>query len=84
MLLASASFEHCREAAVRGFSAFFSAGAIFGTGAAFAAGEAVVGVVVCANAGLKNSSDAMAVAAAREENVFMIVPRVEDEPTIPA
>src|SRR4051812_44372609 len=80
MPFASASFEHCREAAVRGFSAFFSAGAIFGTGAAFAAGGCVAGGVVCANAEPKSSSDATAVAAAREENVVMTVPRVEREP----
>jgi hypothetical protein len=82
--LASASFEHCSEAAVRGFSAFFSAGAIFGTGAVFAAGAGVAGVAVCAKAELMSSKDATAVAAAREENVIMTVPRVEDEHTVAA
>src|SRR6202140_5326577 len=43
--LASASFEHSSEAAVRaGFSAFLSAGAIFGAGVA--AGAGVAGAVV--------------------------------------
>jgi hypothetical protein len=79
--LASASFEHCSEAAVRGASAFFSAAA-FGAGAVFAAGAA--GVVVCANAELTSNKDAIAVAAAREENVIMTVPRVEDEHTVAA
>src|ERR1700686_3140166 len=68
--LASASFEHSSEAAVRaGFSAFFSAGAIFGAGVA--AGAGVAGAVVCANAELIRSRDAKAVAAAREEIVIM-------------
>jgi predicted naringenin-chalcone synthase len=79
--LASASFEHCSEAAVRGASAFFSAAA-FGAGAVFATGAA--GVVVCANAELASNKDAIAVAAAREENVIMTVPRVEDEHTVAA
>ena len=81
-LLASASFEHCSEAAVRGFSAFFSAA--FGAGAVFAAGAGVAGAVVCAKAELMSSSDAIAVAAAREENVIMTVPRVEDAHTVAA
>src|SRR3954465_9579017 len=72
--LASASFEHCSEAAVRGASAFFSAAA-FGAGAVFAVGAGVAGVVVCANAELASNKDAIAVAAAREENVIMTVPR---------
>src|SRR3954464_14363842 len=76
--LASASFEHCSEAAVRGFSAFFSVVA-FGAGAVFAAGAGVAGAVVCANAELASNKDAIAVAATREENVIMTVPRVEDE-----
>src|SRR5450755_1955315 len=50
--LVSASFEHPREAAVRGFSAFFSAGAIF------VAGAGVAGAVACANAELIRSRDA--------------------------
>jgi hypothetical protein len=79
--LASASFEHCSEAAVRGFSAFFSVAA-FGAGAVFAAGAGVAGVVVCANAELMSNKDAIAVAATREENVIMTVPRVEDEHTV--
>src|SRR5258705_12796415 len=81
--LASASFEHCSEAAVRGFSAFFSAAA-FGAGAVFAAGAGVAGAVVCANAELMSNSDAIAVAAAREEKVIMTVPRVEAERRVAA
>src|SRR3977135_3642434 len=77
--LVSASFEHSSEAAVRGFSAFFSAGAILsggaafaaGAGAVFAAGAGVAGVVVCANAELIRSREANAVAAAREDRVIM-------------
>ena len=65
--LASASFEHSSEAAVRGFSAFFSAGAIFGAGA----GAGVAGAVVWANAELTSSMDAKAVAATREEIVVI-------------
>src|SRR5450755_4590023 len=61
--LVSASFEHSREASVRGFSAFFSAGAIFVAGAG--------GAVACANAELIRSRDAKAVAAAREDIVIM-------------
>src|SRR5438876_11054236 len=67
--LASASFEHSSEAAVRGFSAFFSAGAIFGAGVV--AGAGVVGAVVCANAEPISSRDAKAVAATREEIVVI-------------
>src|SRR5258708_33765188 len=67
--LASGSFEHSSEAAVRGFSAFFSAGAIFGAGVA--AGAGVAGAVVCANAELTSSRDAKAVAATREEIVVI-------------
>src|SRR5258706_1302895 len=64
--LASASFEHSSEAAVRaGFSAFFSAGAIFGAGVA--AGAGVAGAVVCANAELTSSRDPKAVAATPAE-----------------
>jgi hypothetical protein len=65
MLLASASFEHSRDAAVRGFSAFFSAGAVF------VAGAGVAGAVDCANAELIKSRDANAVAIAREDIVIM-------------
>src|SRR5947209_19702604 len=43
--LASASLEHCSDAAVRGFSVFLTAGAIAGAGAVFAAGAGVAGVV---------------------------------------
>jgi hypothetical protein len=68
--LASASFEHSSEAAVRGFSAFFAAGAVFVAG-----GEA--GVVVCANAELIKNSEAKAVAAMREERFVMGSPQVE-------
>src|SRR6202795_2206479 len=71
--LVSASFEHSRDAAVRGFSAFFSAGA------AFAAGAGVAGVVVCANAEPIRSSDAKAIAATRVDMVIMGAPRVEEE-----
>src|SRR6478609_11963037 len=68
--LASASFEHSSEAAVRaGFSAFFSAGAIFGAGVA--AGAGVAGAVVCANAELTSNRDAKAVAATRDEIVVI-------------
>jgi hypothetical protein len=66
--LASASFEHSSDAAVRGFSALFAAGA------AFAAGAVVAGEVVCANAELIRNSDAMAVAATREDIVIMVTP----------
>src|SRR4051812_31184881 len=69
--LASACLEHSRDAVVRGFSAFFSAGAIFAGGAP--------GAVVCANAKLIKSRDAMAVAAAREDIVFMGGPRVNED-----
>src|SRR5437879_10468475 len=51
--LVSASLEHSSDAAVRGFAAFFSAGAILVVGAG-AAG------VVCANAELISSRDARA------------------------
>jgi hypothetical protein len=70
--LVSASFEHSSEAAVRGFSAFFSAGAIL------VAGAGVAGAVVCANAVLIRNRDAKAVAAAREDIVIMEAPRVEE------
>ena len=59
-------------------------GAAFGAGAVFAAGAGVAGVVVCANAELMSSSDATAVAAAREEKVIMTVPRVEEGRTVAA
>src|SRR5258705_8185121 len=68
--LASACFEHSSEAAVRGFSAFFSAGAIFGAGVA-AGAAGVAGAVVWANAELTSSKDAKAVAARREEIVII-------------
>jgi hypothetical protein len=61
--LVSASVEHSREAAVRGFSAF--------AGAIFVAGAGVAGAVACANAELIRSRDAKAVAAAREDIVIM-------------
>src|SRR5947209_7933407 len=63
--LVSASFEHSSDAAVRGFSAFFSAGA------AFVAGAGVAGAVVWAKAELIKSKDAKTVAAAREDRVIM-------------
>src|SRR6202171_4349256 len=63
--LVSASVEHSSDAAVRGFSAFLSAGAIF------AAVAGVAGAVVCANAGLIRSREAKAGGAAREEIVIM-------------
>jgi hypothetical protein len=62
--LASASFEHSSEAAVRGFSIFFSA---FALGAAAGAG-------VCANAGPTRNRDTTASAAAREVIVIMGAP----------
>src|SRR3981081_4171020 len=61
--LVSASFEHSREAVVRGFSVF--------AGAIFVAGAGVAGAVVCANAELIRSRDAKAVATAREDMVIM-------------
>src|SRR6266478_1968412 len=61
--LASASFEHSREAAVRGFSAFFSAGALVSVLGA----SVLAGAVVCADAEPISSSAATAVAVAREE-----------------
>src|SRR5438874_6243771 len=65
--LASASFEHSSEAAVRGFSAFFSAGALVS-----ALGASVLaGAVVCADAEPISSSEAMAVAVARAEIFVM-------------
>jgi hypothetical protein len=73
--LVSASFEHSSDAVVRGFAAFFSAGAI---GAVFAAGAGVAGAVACANAEPISSRDAKAAAAAREEIFIMGAPRVED------
>src|ERR1700737_305528 len=73
--LVSASFEHSSDAGVRGFAAFFSAGAI---GAVFAAGAGVAGAVACANAEPISSRDAKAAAAAREEIFIMGAPRVED------
>jgi hypothetical protein len=73
-LLPSASFEHSRDAAVRGgLSAFFSAGA------AFVAGAGVAGAAVCANAELIRNRDATAAAAAREDIVIMGTPRIEEE-----
>src|SRR5260221_13305310 len=48
--LASASFEHSREAAVRGFSAFFSAGALVSAlGASVLAGAPVCAVAETIN-----------------------------------
>src|SRR5260221_10687304 len=65
--LASASFEHSSEAAVRGFAAFFSAGALVSAlGASVLAGAAV-----CADAKPISSSEAMAVAVTREEIFVM-------------
>src|SRR6476620_5022461 len=73
-LLPSASLEHSSEAAVRGFTVFFSTGAILGAGVAAGAG-----VAVCAKAELISSSDAQAVATAREDRVIMGAPQVEEE-----
>src|SRR4030081_3444487 len=75
--LVSASFEHSSEAGVRGFSAFFSAGAIL------VAGAGVAGAVVCAKAVLIRKRDAKAVAAAREVIVIMGAPRVEEVSNFP-
>jgi hypothetical protein len=69
--LASASFEHSSEAAVRGFAAFFS------VVAAFAAGAGEAGGVVWAKAEPIKSRDAKAVAATREDKVVIGSPRVE-------
>src|SRR5207244_1210849 len=65
--LASACLEHSSDAAVRGFSAFFSAGAAV----VFAAGAGVAGAVACAKAEPINSREAKAVAIAREDIVLM-------------
>jgi hypothetical protein len=64
--LVSASFEHSSDAALRGFSAFFSAGAIFGAGVAAGAGA-----VVCADTELIRNREAMAATAAREDIVII-------------
>src|SRR5258705_12614441 len=64
--LASACFEHSSEAAVRGFSAFFSAGAIFGAGVA-AGAAGVAGAVVFRHAGLTRRTDPDAGAAPRAD-----------------
>src|ERR1700688_4077942 len=63
--LVSASFEHSSEAAERGFSAFFSAGAIL------VAGAGAAGVVVCADTELIRNREAMAATAAREDIVII-------------
>src|SRR3954453_9590621 len=65
--LASASFEHSSEAAVRGFSAFFSVGALVSV--LVAAGLA--GAVVCADAALISRGEATAVAVASQEILVM-------------
>src|SRR3954470_24427256 len=71
--LASASFEHSSEAAVRGFSAFFSAGALVSDlGASVLAGAAV-----CAEAAPISSSEATAVAVAKAEILIMGLPRLK-------
>jgi hypothetical protein len=72
--LASASLEHSIEAALRGLSAFFAAGAVV------AAGVSVLsaGAGVCANAALIRSREAKAVATAREDIGIMAAPRVEE------
>src|SRR5579871_277800 len=68
--LASASFEHSSEAAVRGFSAFFSV----------AAGAAAGAVEVCAKAAPANRSEAASARpAARVEIVIMETPRENRE-----
>src|SRR3954468_3642519 len=65
--LASASFEHSSEAAVRGFSAFFSAGAL----ASVLVASVLAGAVVCADAAPISRRETTAVAVAREE-IFVI------------
>ena len=60
--LASASFEHSSEAEVRGFSAFFSAGAF----ASVLVASVLAGAVVCADAAPISRREATAVAVARE------------------
>jgi hypothetical protein len=70
MSLASACFEHSIDAALRGFSAFFSVAA--------GAAESLLAAGVCASTGLANSSrDAKAAVAAREDIVIMGAPRVK-------
>src|SRR5436190_31176 len=64
--LASASFEHSSEAAVRGFSAFFSAGAF----ASVLVASVLAGAVVCADAAPINRRET-AVAVAREDIFVM-------------
>src|SRR5438034_7177489 len=64
--LASASFEHSSEAAVRGFSAFFSAGAF----ASVLVASVLAGAVVCAEAAPINRRET-AVAVAREDIFVM-------------
>jgi hypothetical protein len=66
--LASASFEHSSEAAVCGFSAFFSAGALV---SALGASVFAAGAVVCAEAAPISSSEAKAVAVAKAEILVM-------------
>jgi hypothetical protein len=65
--LASASFEHSSEAAVRGFSAFFSAGAL----ASVLVASVLAGAVVCADAAPISRREATAVAVARAEIFVM-------------
>src|SRR6476620_6598802 len=65
--LASASFEHSSEAAVRGFSAFFSAGALVSVLVA----SVLAGAVVCADAAPISRREATAVAVAKEEILVM-------------
>src|SRR5947209_17699541 len=65
--LASASFEHSRDAAVRGL-------AILSAGAIFPAGAGVAGAVVCAKAEPISNTEAMAVAARRLEIVIIVTP----------
>jgi hypothetical protein len=72
--LASASLEHSSDAAVR-TGALESA---FGAASVFAAGAGAAGVGVCANAEPIRSTEAKAIAAAREDIVIMEAPLVEE------
>src|SRR4051812_29633280 len=71
--LASASFEHSSEAAVRGFSAFFSAGALVSVLVA----SVLAGAVVCADAAPISRREATAGAGGRGEDFVLGDPRFE-------
>jgi hypothetical protein len=66
--------EHSSDSGLRGFSAFLAAGAAVAAGADVAG----AGAVVCANAEPIRSTEAKAVATAREDRVIMGAPQVEE------